>query len=207
MKLVIRWRALALFLCVPAFAEAWDYSPLTLYRLLTDADIVVFGDIGKLSEDSYELAVRRTYRPADAPEVMQVARTDTNEISERRAEYREGQSVYVFAKRGTRVGDPIRPLGKAGEGELPAEEGTVYVRELSRPPERLGRATQPAGTVTAYRLDAEEFDDAIAGFEQCYRSAGSDRLTRVCNDDQQDAYRSKNWLAAHLAGIADRLTE
>lgn len=208
MRPVARWLAIFCFVSVPAVAAAWDYSPMTLFRLLTDADIVVSGDITNLSEDSYQLAVRRAYRPGDLPEVIQVVRIDTYPVPERWTEYREGQLVFVFADRGEQAGDPIHPLGAAGEGELPIENDMVHVRALSHPHAGLKPVTMPGGMLRAYGLDVDEFDRAIAGFDGCYQAAGArNRLMRICDGDQRDAYRNLNWLASHLAAIAERSIE
>lgn len=190
----------------PAMRATADYEPMTLFELLTGAEIVVRGDIRNVTADSYDLAVERAYRPAGTPQVLHVVRIDTFRLDERWADYAEGQSVVVFAEPREGADDPIRPLGAAGEGELPTDGEYVYLRALSRPPARLVRAQIPGGTQLAYRLDAEVFDRAIAGFFNCYRPSATPRIVRICETGARDAYRESSWLAAHLAGIAERLT-
>lgn len=189
----------------PAMRATADYEPMTLFELLTGAEIIVRGDIRNVTTDSYDLVVERAYRPAETPQVLHVARIDRYRLDERWADYAEGQSVVVFAEPRERADDPIRPSGAAGEGELPTDGEYVYVRALSRPPDRLDRGPIPGGTQLAYRLDAAGFDRAIAGFFSCYRPSETPRIVRICETRARDAYRESSWLAAHLSGIAERL--
>jgi hypothetical protein len=183
-----------------------DYGQMTLFQLLTRAEIVVSGEIQNVKGETYDLAVDHAFRPLETEKILTVARIDTFRLGTRWADYAEGQKVVVFAVPGATANEPIRPLGVAGEGELPADEAAVYLQSLSRPPKHLQLTSVQGGEQTAYRVGSEEFRSAISGFFECYLPSKELRIARLCEAEALTDYRKSSWLAAHLANIADRLT-
>jgi hypothetical protein len=114
-----------------------DYGQMTLFQLLTRAEIVVSGEIQNVKGETYDLAVDHAFRPLETEKILTIARIDTFRLGTRWADYEEGQKVVVFAVPGATPDEPIRPLGVAGEGELSADKAAVYLKSLSRPPNHL----------------------------------------------------------------------
>lgn len=188
---------------VPVAWAGTDYSPMTLFQMLTHADIALRGHVRNVTEGRYEIVVERTYHPAETPSSVVVLRTDTYPPDTRSGRFAEGQSVVILAEA---AGEGVvRPLGAAAEGEMPSEGRNVYVRAFARPPASLVRTEVPGGTYSAYRVDVDVFDEAVAGFYACYRTPERRTIERICDADARDDYQRSSWLAAHLAGIAERL--
>ncbi len=184
-----------------------DYAYMTLFQMLTRAEIVVSGEVRNVTEETYDLVVDQTFHSAEPQDVLTVARVDTLRLGDRWTDYENGQQVVLFARSTATGNAPVTPLGAAGEGELPADVTAVYPTALSRPPAHMNRSTYLGGSSEYYRIDAAEFRDAIAGFFDCYRPTDQGRIARLCDDAALQDYRQLSWLAAHISGIADRLPE
>lgn len=182
-----------------------DYAQMTLFQLLTRAEIVVSGEIQNIKGETYDIVVDHAFRPLETEKILTVARIDSFRLGIRWADYAEGQKVVIFAVPGATADKPIYPLGVAGEGELPADKSAVYLQSLSRTPKHLQLTSIQGGEQTAYRIGSDEFRNAISGFFECYLPSEVLRMTKLCETDALKDYRKSSWLAAHLANIADRL--
>lgn len=190
-------------LLVPAASAASDYGPMTLFQLLTTNEIAVRGEVRNVEDARYDLDLAHNFRPSQLQRTLGVIRIDTYPPGTRSGEFAEGQSVALFAVPAS--DGLVRPLGKAGEGELPRDAKYVYVRALSRPPATVVRTKDPSGTYTAYRIESKIFDVAVEGFYACYQPIAARKIKQICSNDAQNRYQRSSWLAEHLSGIAERL--
>lgn len=195
------------FLIAPLPAALADYAQMTLFQMLARAEIVVRGEVRNVTDKTYDLVVDHSFKSAEPQDVLTVRRVDTLRLGDRWADYEDGQHVVLFAAPAAAGEATLTPLGAAGEGELPADAAAIYLAGLSRPPAHLTRGTYLGGSSQYYRVDAAEFRDAVTGFYDCYRPTGQGRIARLCDDAARAEYRQRSWLAAHVSGIADRLTE
>ena len=195
------------FLIAPLPSALADYAQMTLFQMLTRAEIVVTGKIRNITDKTYDLVVDHPYRNAEPKDVLTVQRIDTLRLGDRWHDYKEGEHVVLFADPGATGDVTLTPVGAAGEGELPADATAIYLAALSRPPPHLKSSTYLGGTSEYYRVDAADFNDAITGFFDCYRPTELGRIARLCDDAALEEYRQSSWLAEHLSGIADRLPE
>ncbi len=194
-------------LIAPVSPAKADYAQMTLFQLLTRAEIVVSGTVQEVSDDTYELDVVQAFRNAGSQDILTVERVDLLRLGDRWADYARGQQVVLFAQVSDTESATVAPLGAAGEGELPVVAQMVHPTALSRPPADMTRATYLGGSRAYYRVEADTFQDAIAGFFDCYRPTDRGRIARLCDDLALQDYRQLSWLAAHISGIADRLPE
>lgn len=195
------------FLIAPLSAAQADYAQMTLFQMLTRAEIVVSGEVRNITDKTYDLAVDHGFRSAEPGDVLTVRRVDTMRLGDRWADYEEGQHVVLFADPVASGDTTVTPLGAAGEGELPAIAAAIYLTTLSRPPAHLKSSTYLGGSSQYYRVDAADFRDAVTGFFTCYRPTDQGRIARLCDEDALTEYRQHSWLAAHVSSIADRLPE
>ncbi len=195
------------FLVAPLSSARADYAHMTLFQMLTRAEIVVSGEVRNVTDTTYDLVISETFHGADLQDTLTVERVDTRRLGHRWADYEDGQQVILFARRAPGGDTTVLPLGAAGEGELPAKMDAIFLKALSRPPAHLTPATHLGGAPEYYRLDAAEFREAIAGFFGCYQPTKQGRVARLCDDGALQEYRELSWLATHLSGIADRLPE
>lgn len=193
----------SLILLVSAAPVASDYGPMTLFQLLMANDVAVRGDVTNLEDARYELELAYNFRQSEVPKSLGVIRFDSYPPETRTGDFDVGQFIVLFA---VAEGEGlVRPLGRAGEGEIRRDADYVYVQALSRPPTTLTRTRSEDGTYAAYRIDARLFDQAVEGFYGCYRPTGPGRIERICSSDAQESYRGGSWLAGHLSKIAERM--
>ncbi|MCV3274070.1 hypothetical protein MUB52_21765 [Roseobacter sp. WL0113] len=179
-----------------------DYGPLTLFQLLIASDVVVIGDVQRLEESQYDLKLTQSFRGANPSETLQILRENVYPHETRSGDFAVGQPITLF---GNRAEDMlVRPLGRAAEGEILRDAEHVYVRAMSRPPATLIRVDVPGGEGKAYRIEAEVFDQALEGFFGCYDLTEQEDFSRRCSNQALASYQQSSWLAAHLAGIAER---
>lgn len=191
------------FALLPAALAASDYGAMTLFTLLTKAEVTLLGTVRDVAETHYAFDVAHAFHPADAPEAIDVQRMDIYPPDRRSGDFAEGQTLVLFADR-TDSGQ-FRPLGKAAEGEMMRDAEFVYVREMARPPADLVRVRVSGRDYSAYRIDSAVFDSAVDAFFTCYRATLPGRIERICPADTRDDLQNGSWLTTHLFGIAERL--
>lgn len=180
-----------------------DYSPRTLYQLLSTAEIVVVGTIQSVSETTYELAISRVLFGSVESDVLSVERIDRAPLGVRAMSYAREQEVVLFAT--SSGGATWRPTGLAGEGELAAIEGSVFAQAVAGSADRWVRVPVPGTQASAYAFDRNTFMDAISGFFVCFAAIRNGGLPQRCSARDLITYGESSALAAHLARIAGRV--
>lgn len=191
------------FALLPAALAASDYGAMTLFTLLTNAEVTLLGTVRDVAQTHYAFDVSHAFHPADAPDAIDVQRMDIYPQDTRSGDFAEAQALVLFADR-TDSGQ-FRPLGKAAEGEMMRDAEFVYVREMARPPADLVRVRVSGLDYFAYRMDIAIFDRAVDAFYTCYRATLPGRIERICPADTRDDLQNGSWLTTHLFGIAERL--
>lgn len=200
--------AYALLVC-PAVAIA-DYDPMTLFQMLMRADTIVTGEITQVRASTYDLEVRRSFRPGKVPPVLTVRRIDDLETASRWTDYAAGQQVVLFARTSADADAPVTPLGAIGEGEVPRDDVAVYVPKLAGSVGAPTTANVAGAPVTGHSFAIGEFSTALEGFFRCYAPSSGEiksGLVRLCGTAEIASFREQSGLAGHLAGIAERILQ
>lgn len=204
------WLHVFSLLTFPVAARA-DYDPLTLFQMLMMADTVVSGEIVEVRSTTYDLAVRRAFRPRVAPPILTVQRIDSLPLASRWAAYAKGQELILFARSVASNEANLIPLGAAGEGEVPRDAEAVYLPVLPGLDRAPGSAQVAGAAVTGHRAGSAEFSEAVEGYFHCYApreemvADAKTRFESLCGDIELAEFRASSWLADYLAGIAERV--
>jgi len=172
-SLALRWFWVSLLglLGASLAAPRFEFVRYELYELVATADVVVSGTIVGLDDSTYQLAVDR-WIVGEGGDDVTIRRFQDWTCAGRFAKYAVGQSMVVFATRGTAPGAPLKIVGAGDEGELFLDGGDVIARGYAV----HGYASEDFefegdyGPVASSgpRIPLDEFAAAVSGFRQVF---------------------------------------
>jgi hypothetical protein len=185
-----------------------DYEPLPLPELFAGSDLIALGTIAEVRDTIFELGdFEVLFGPATEGPALPVERFRDWSGNARWSRYRPGQRVLLFLARPRETASgatpPWRIRGAGGEGEMPVEDGHVYLQGLFLEGfERQTFAVQQ-GRLQGYRFALDDFLAALNGYNRCFRAgeAGGERRTclrPVCDAQALQLYRAHSPLQRYL---------
>ncbi|NLD67755.1 MAG: hypothetical protein GX644_02970 [Limnobacter sp.] len=199
--------AFALVLLAGIDARA-DYLPLTLAALFGESQLVVEGTIDRVDDESFTVRPVEVFAGSVGSGPLRVKKYADWTGGRRWRPYRPGQNVLLFLSKpptGERAADDDwRIRGRAGEGEMPIDDGAVFPHGLYIDGFRRQRFEVDGGELYGYRFDRDTFESALEGYLRCLApsreraAAAAGRPRSGCTDAEIRAYGASSALHRHL---------
>jgi hypothetical protein len=192
--------ATLLMLALPLGRAHADYEPLRLPTLIGESELIVLGTITEVRPETFVLADYDVVSGPHGEGPLEVRRFVDWSGASRWTAYHVGQTLLVFLSAPAAAGEvgehqPWQIGGIGGEGEMPVENGSVYVQGPVLHRSGTEKFIVDGEAFYGHRFGVETFVSAVVGFKRCFRVARADVATnartfsQLCDDEALDHYR------------------
>ena len=189
-----------------------DYIPMSLPQLIGRSDLIVMGKITEIDASVFTFKVEELFLNEHASDLIKIRKFIPSEILDgKKAMYGIGQEFILFLSTSEQnSGDqPYSIIGSTGEGEMPIENGFVYLegsylQGLERKPYEVQGVV-----IQVQRFELSNFKDAVQHYTECFswelveyiknnKKRERWKVSVKCQDDFMKKYSDKSWMHEYL---------
>lgn len=189
-----------------------DYEPIPLDRLIGTAQLIVLGEVTKVSNHTFSLRVSQQLAGATAANEIEIRQYIPSKFegSPRPAPYAIGQSFLLFLTPGkpSPTDSAWTIMGIGGEGEMPIEGDFIYFhgRNVEGLPFESHQVHKAQRSIQ--RFVSQEFFDAVKKYRFCFEwkpgKEGRPEPAKTCDEAAIAKYAQVSAIHSYLARLTSR---
>lgn len=169
-----------------------------LVAIAASADAVVIAEIARVHDGAFVARIIKSlHGDAGSASETTVSFSRFGPTEPRWAPYATGQKLVLFLQQ--TPGASWRIAGMSGEGELPVDEGFLYLTGHFVEGLDLQRYQAMGSEIASQRIALADFEDAITGLFACFSFSDREPPQQLCDDTALSAYSARSPLHRYLA--------